>query len=272
MSLRTICLLSCVVALCACFESRGLEQGEPAEPIQEGDYKARRADAEHSQADRCCEEAGAIGIADGYRDAVMRGVEEDRPMGDSGARYDPQAAGECVAAIEASACRNIKDVHADATLAACGRIYTRGNRTLGQSCKQWADCAESTEGEMTCSVAEVTQEGLVYECMLFVRLREGDDCVSGDRRVDVECELPLLCDEVIGRCVSPAERGAPCLTGPSWGDTCAEGSVCDRTGSKRCVEPIPVGDACEDGELCEGLACADGVCRTPTEYISWCSW
>ena len=258
--------------LCACFQAREQAQDEPIDPIAEANYVGRRVDAEESRAERCCEEAGAIGIADGYWDAVTRGLEESRPMDDSGAHYDPQAAGECVAALEASPCRHAKDTGRDEGLAACARIYTRGHRTLRQSCKQFYDCAESTEGETTCGIAEVTTEGFLYECKLLERLGEGDVCVNDDPHMELECELPLLCDPVSERCVAPAERGEPCITGPTWGDTCAMGSLCDRTDSMRCVEPIAVGDACEDGELCEGLACGDGACRAPSEYSGLCTW
>jgi hypothetical protein len=262
--------LSWVVVLCACSDSHRAEQAEP--PIDEADYAFARTDAELSHAERCCERVGAMGTTSGFRDAVLRGLDESQPADDSGARYDPQAAAECVAALEAAPCPNTKQAPLAAILETCARIYTRGNRALGESCTSDFECAESDQGETICGAAEVTRHGIARECKALERAGEGQRCMSDDPFVELRCDGTLLCDDDSQRCVAPAARGERCLTGPAWGDTCERGSVCDRTDTERCIEPIAIGDACEDGELCEGLACRGGACREPISYSGLCEW
>ena len=94
---------------------------------------------------------------------------------------------------------------------------------------------------------------------------EGERCTGALSKlpVDLECRWPLLCDAERGVCVPRPARGEPCLTGAGWGDTCAQGSVCDSSDSKRCVEPAEIGSPCEWPNLCEGGACIEGRCREP---------
>jgi hypothetical protein len=46
--------------------------------------------------------------------------------------------------------------------------------------------------------------------------------------------------------------------------------MCDRTGTKRCVKPTPVGKPCETIEDCESLGCAEGTCREPLFILRLC--
>lgn len=95
-------------------------------------------------------------------------------------------------------------------------------------------------------------------------LAEGESCAPdpGTSEVYRGCATPLLCDPSTLTCRPLAELGEPCVTGTVYGDTCAAGAVCDRFGSKTCVEARAVGDVCDTQEQCEGINCKDGRCQS----------
>jgi hypothetical protein len=246
---------------------------DPTEVKDEGAYVRVRAEVELRHVERCCEEAGARGVDRSYMDAIRRGLSEDRPARESGARYDPEAAAQCLAALADWVCLDQKEPGPVVVNSPCGRIYQRGDRALGESCESDYDCAEPDGTTTTCGVSDVTSEGLVYACQVLDVVREGEPCESPEPLLALYCQWPLLCHPETARCVALAERGEECITGSAWGDTCATGSVCDRLGSATCIEPIAKGEPCEDdGELCESLACADGLCRPAIYDTTACIW
>jgi hypothetical protein len=114
----------------------------------------------------------------------------------------------------------------------------------------------------------LTPDGWVAgECYEQKVLTVGDTC---DGTLNEACPTPLLCDPNQKRCMPLAALGEACITGSSFGDTCEAGALCDRMGTKRCIEPKPVGADCESIEECEGLACIGGVCREPLDAITLC--
>jgi hypothetical protein len=255
----------------ACYDS---DASRPREAVEdESAYEQARADVGWMQTQACCMEAGARGVASTHRAAILRGLAEDRPSPDSGARYDAQAAAACLDVLTAPApCWQLKTPFPPAHDRPCARIYRRGNRQLGEVCRSSWDCAEHARGETTCGFGSVTPDGIIDVCKLQRVAEEGEPCADDDPETEIHCEWPLLCDPQSERCVARAERGERCITGPNWGDTCASGSVCDRLNTERCIEPIGVGEACTDGEQCEGSACVERTCRPPNDYAADCEW
>jgi len=267
--------LACVaLALVGCSASDDDVPG--AEPMDdelenEAAYVDARSEIEQSYREDCCQEAGARGAED-QADVIRRGLLVNRPSSGSGARYDADAALDCLRELLDRGCAHAKDSRVVVSDSACNRIYRRGNVAIGESCESFYDCAESGGVETTCGVAHVTADGISYACKALERAREGEPCVSQNPSVEYDCEWPLLCHEDAGVCVARAARGEQCITGPVWGDTCAMGSVCDRLDTKICVEPIAEGEPCEDGERCEYLACEEGLCRPPIYEPAACIW
>jgi hypothetical protein len=254
----------------ACYDS---DASRPREAVEdESAFEQALAEVDWMQAQACCAEAGARGVANTYRAAVLRGLAEDRPSPDSGTRYDAQAAAACLDELTAVPCWQLKTPFAPANDSACDRVYRRGNRQLGEVCRSFWDCAEHARGETTCGFGSVAPDGIIDVCKLQFLAEEGESCADDDPETEIYCEWPLLCDPQSERCLARAERGERCITGPEWGDTCASGSVCDRLDTERCIEPIGVGEACTDGELCEGSTCVEGTCRPANDYSGYCEW
>jgi hypothetical protein len=260
-----------LVGSMGCYDS---DARRPPEQVEESAYEQALADFRLVEAEACCEEAGARGVWSGYRDAVLRGLTEDAPSPDSGARYDPQAAAACLDSLAPLPCWHLKMPFPPARDDnPCARIYRRGNRQLGEECRTHWDCAEHARGDTTCGFGRrVGPDTIMDVCKLQFLVEEGEPCVEDDPLTELYCRWPLLCDPTSERCVARAERGEPCLVGLSWGDTCAAGSVCDRSDTERCIEPIAVGDACEDGERCEGSACVEETCRPASDFAADCEW
>jgi hypothetical protein len=96
---------------------------------------------------------------------------------------------------------------------------------------------------------------------------KGEHCGNTDTAHADECAAPLLCDDS-NHCAVLAARGEHCITGTTWGDTCAPRSVCDRNGTHTCIAATPVGQACTSVEACEALSCIDGLCREPLFLVT----
>jgi hypothetical protein len=270
--MRAACTLFALVVTgaSACYDS---DAGRPREAVEdEAAFEQALAEVDWMQAQACCQEAGARGVESTLRAAILRGMAEDRPSPDSGARYDAQAAAACLDELAAPAlCWQLKTPFPRANDSPCARVYQRGNRQLGEVCRSFWDCAEHARGEATCGFGSVAPDGIIDVCKLQFLAEEGEPCADDDPETEVYCQWPLLCDPS-ERCVARAERGERCITGFNWGDTCALGSVCDRLDTERCVEPIGVGEACSDDELCEGSACVEETCRPANDYSGFCEW
>jgi hypothetical protein len=241
-----------------------------AEPMSEDGYYRALAAAECALQERCCARAG-LRIRTGCAEELEPKLRTWRPDPSSGARFDPEAAAACVNGFAAIECVHVKIGRSDPP--ACARIYAHGRQPLGARCVDSAFECAPVEGEIvTCTPTSLTaDEGI---CLIYRQVAEGDHCgdVQRETNSELNCRRELLCDDQRLVCVPRAERGEPCLTGYAWGDTCAEGSVCDRLGSKRCVEPAPIGSACDGGleNLCEGHLCVAGQCREPLWDMLYC--
>jgi hypothetical protein len=232
------------------------KDGTRADRISEAELPQRFSDAMRAWDRRCCDQVG-LGPPEGEAWPVREGAR---------ATFDPEAAALCIAEIEASACQLFKESVTGPE--SCGNVYT-GTVALGEACFTRWDCAPS---DLPDSYAGCLL-GLGEESSVCTRVhlrKEGEDCAWSAGEERVECERPLLCDHEDDLCARPAKLGERCITGPLWGDTCEQGAVCDRTGTKRCVKPTPVGQACASIEDCEAQACVGGTCREPLFIVNLC--
>jgi hypothetical protein len=241
----------------------GVDTDAEVAPVAEADYVHALSSAEAEQATRCCLQAGLSGVDDGYEAHVELGERAWLPAPDSGAVYDPKIGGQCVAAYAHAECALAKNALEGHVPAVCGRVYARGHRRLGEACNVNQDCEQPVGKVTVCALGQVVDKKAVRVCKELKEAAEGAPCLASDDAVVFQCQKALLCDDKQNRCVRPAARGGACLTGATWGDTCEQGSVCDRAGSKRCVAPAAVGTACSYDNLCEGFACMGNECREP---------
>lgn len=184
------------------------------------------------------------------------------------ASYDPRAAAACVAEFAQRECPLLKAPPHEPS--ACDDVYARGNRQVGEPCQTSYECAQAPGMLTGCAGASVG-EGIDGSCVNYEWAGEGESCHSDRRGISVRCEGALVCDNQRGICMRRAEHGESCLSWPTFGDTCAPGSVCDHEGSGRCVAPIPVGEPCGpdiEGQ-CEGFACIHDACREPLSHANF---
>jgi hypothetical protein len=244
--------------------------GVPAasKPVSEKDYPKQMVAAETALIDRCCKRVGSPGVADDYASKDLQFYANVAPSPDAGAVYDPEAAGRCIVSYEKADCTPTKD-HGQA-LPGCAAIYKRGRFALGHECRSYNDCSEQglpAGDHAECRPSMMHADGTYSRACTRIRyVGEGEACnQTAADGVFTDCEDPtLLCDEHSHLCTPYAKRGAVCMTGAVWGDTCEIGSVCDRTDTKTCLAPLPVGAKCGGpNTLCEGYFCYDGTCREP---------
>jgi hypothetical protein len=190
------------------------------------------------------------------------------PDRSSGAEFNPAAGGACVEQTRNQSCDPGKGpLHA---LDACGKVYQGGQRKAGEVCSSTWDCAPIDEPNAyaNCWWSDASKTQSVCGKLRIRKL--GESCAEVSPGLQDYCEPGLFCDDATQLCVAPAKLGETCITGTNWGDTCAAGAVCDRTNTKTCVLPKPVGAACSAPEECEYLACIGGQCREPLWYVSIC--
>jgi hypothetical protein len=265
--------LLCVVGALGCAQSRPPSERTDADadtdtPLREEGYYRARAEAMCALSARCCQRAG-LRTSTTCVETMLAGVLHWRPDRIAGARYDADAAAACVNGYADLECGLAK---ADRTVpAACAHVYEPGRRKLGERCTDSSqfECAPSEAGDTFCALTRL-REPTESTCVVAKYLNEGEPCVDlvPEPNVEALCDLPLICDEERGLCARRAERGQRC--DPTYGDTCAQGSVCDRA-SRRCVEPPPIGDPCDPADnRCEQLACIGGRCREPLSDFRAC--
>jgi hypothetical protein len=271
MHLSLIFLALTLLVLSACYDS---DVTPPPEELESADaYVEAVVEIELQRVQRCCDEAGARGVVDGYEVGYL-----SWPASDSGVPFDGHAAAACLrdlAQLELP-CWQLKVPFPSYQGTACHLVYGRGDRQLGDPCEEPWDCALDERGDTLCGARWVSASRVFEDvCQLYRIAQEGEVCMDDDPETTIDCEWPLLCDEENGRCVTRAARGERCLTGSQWGDTCELGSVCDSDGTERCVEPISEGERCGDQSTdfsCEGGNCQDGVCRAPVDDPFACEW
>lgn len=210
------------------------EEGSSAEPIPVEQLPVRAAAALCDNIGPCCASAGyaydAAQCKQTMQDLVNGFLIEPAQRG--GAKYDAQAAGECVAWFE-SAARQCSTSNAPE---ACDRIFV-GTKAAGEACLDSVECAPVAGAEVDCDGAEGQRV-----CVVEKRGTLGDACAD-------------TCTED-GEGVSCAGTGSSTGTATCWtndGLHCADGS---------CAALAQPGEACSSDSGCVGTAyCAGGSCQ-----------
>ena len=260
-------LLLCAVLGPGCARSRAPSSGAGGasgmEPVPESEFAAALAEARCDHYAHCCERAGLEPEHAAECKAQWTAIyERDRPAASSGARYAGTAAAACIEAIAQRDCPLVKGP--EPRREPCARLYSRGHLQPGERCQTDGPFECALAGHRITVCAFTPGSGFTERsCQIGMEFAEGERCVIGDPPQVYPCSWGLFCDEEQGVCVGRAERGEPCLVDAASGDTCAKGSVCDRT-TERCVEPAKVGATCDPGSnLCEAGKCISGQCREP---------
>jgi hypothetical protein len=185
--------------------------------------------------------------------------------------YDPQAAGDCIAEIQAtySVCSS-----SSAAMSACQQVCT-GSTPMGSPCTTSQDCVKSSTGVVMCGPTSTS--GATSVCSTETHGKAGDSCsetctmsadgniwscyvqaaTSGDAATagtahcytneGVYCASDYVCRPLIA-------IGANCTVANS----CAQGAYCDPTTS-RCTQKVALGSICS---LANGVCVDGGYCTT----------
>jgi hypothetical protein len=245
------------LALIACDKSHNAKDSESA-PVSASDYPDRLTEAIYELDMRCCQRAGLI-----------RSEPSDEPWPEARAKFDAKVAAQCLAQTARMPCPLEKGDLESFQPPVCRKVYT-GTVALGEPCFTPWDCAPSDQSDeyIGCPLGLGASSSV---CTRVFQRKAGESCrLVRTHSDELDCAPPLLCDDQKGVCVPRAKLGERCLTSADWGDTCAPGAMCDRTGTKRCVKPTPVGQPCDTIEDCESLACVDGLCREPLSILPLC--
>jgi len=178
--------------------------------------------------------------------------------------YDPQAAGDCYAEVEAnlSVCSNVVS-----SKSACNRICN-GTLAAGTICTADRDCAKPVNGTVSCTSVGTTSSAAV--CVVHPHGKVGDGCTL--------------------TCTSPADGSSESCDGttPAAGDPTPTGTAGCYTNDGlyckydyTCSEFIPVGQSCDHFGGCQSGAYCDVSTTTATCYAkvavgapcsgySWC--
>lgn len=237
----------------------------PAPDSEVVTFYRRLAQAYADLVTRCCERVELRSIADpeGFAESYIA----EHPSPASGAVFNPEQGELCIAAVERAGCTLAKDPVP--SLPECFDIHPGGNLAIGSVCVSSYECAWSIDQPTAC-VGSTENGRTVSRCRRDIVRAAGESCAS--REVDdlstVSCAEPTRCDFRTVTCQPRPERGEACEVTNGRGDTCAHGSVCDRSDTGLCVAPKAWGEACIDDEECEGFKCFYGKCREPLFEIS----
>lgn len=231
----------------------------PYERVPERDFIAAWGRAHTALLENCCEYFG--------RSVAEAASGPPAPRAESGAIYDEAAGSACIAQLMARSCPHGKD--GPTVPDACSDAFHDGQLGTNEICTSGWECRQTTETPQSCS-ARAEGDAIVRRC----RTRgapvpdAGEPCLpEEDGRPS--CRPPLQCRPDL-RCDLP-QLGEPCLSGAPWGDTCAKGLVCDALDTKRCIEPLSPGSACNSWQQCELFLCVDGACAEPMFGVHACT-
>ena len=181
--------------------------------------------------------------------------------------YDPQAAGDCIAELQAaySACSLSRTA-----MSACDRVCI-GTAAPGASCTSDSDCAQPAFGTASCAWQNASSAALV--CVVRVPGKEGDACSSTcTKSADGN---GLACDSgvpVVGVTNSQPSGAASCYTND--GLYCSTNSVCQplvAIGSSCTAGDVCVNGAyCTTAQICGPQKAAGATCDTPLECLGDC--
>jgi hypothetical protein len=241
-----------------CGDADAGPQADAGTPLTAEAFPATLVRAECEQLERCCVQAGYAAATQDCTDAPDPSLLQ--AFTGPAERFDAHAAASCLRELAQGECPRQKHARLSRPQA-CNEAYLPGGAARGEACERTSDC-RAVAGEVSYCAADWTEGGTSRRCVRSLEVGEGEACTDPDPLVQRRCALGLLCDDS-AHCVRPARLGDTCLTGPIWGDTCAAGSVCDRTDTRTCVAAVAQGEACAVPEDCEGLLCSDGVCGPP---------
>lgn len=266
--------------------SRGVGSGAS---VGEQQFVGSYADTICNAAPPCCRDRGVpydkarcMTVVMGFAQAQLNETRANNR------RYDPRAAGQCLAAIRASGktCGALVALDDEDV---CSGVFT-GAAKPGEPCKSSNDCLPTTEGKMSCLYAANTSSDKGV-CQVRKQGRAGDLCGDqADSGMAVDCTgdeslycggtpstcrpLPqagescfLLCGKSsfcnAGRCVARTPAGAPCETQNPFAPTCADGLFCDPSAKACAAKRIP-GSACATNDECQTGNCKALVCSKDT--------
>lgn len=208
--------------------------------------------------------------------------------------YDPQAAGNCIAELQAtlSTCSS-----SGSATSACDHMCN-GNVAPGAACQRYSDCAQPANGTVSCTLADASSTTTV--CVVRTRGKAGDACSETCTATADGNGLGCSMNVTAGT-ASPPTSGANCYTNDGLyctssyvcqplvavgsscgnGDICVNGAYCNFT-TTQCAAKIAVGASCSGAascvdsaycttaQICASKKAAGAACQNYDECISSC--
>lgn len=264
--------------------------GGGSTPVPADQFVTRFIDAVCNNIGSCCQQSGFAYDAAGCK--ALGQAEFKQPVSESpSVVYDPNAAGDCIAAVQkaATSCGAF-----DFDSSACEAIL-KGTLQAGAVCASSEECADPAGGNAYCDVPLDATSG---KCVVETRGKSGESCGStctdhGDGSSDcmgstqwtgqASCYVNdgLYCNgtcqpvipvgqpcEVDGCAMGAYCQAGTCTAFPSAGEPCADGylcgdaSYCDPGGT--CQSEKAKGQSCASDEECSTHRCDAGLCSTDT--------
>ena len=273
--------------------------GGSAPPVSSTDFAGSYAHAVCDNIAACCAKSG-IGYDASACFTSVQGLIQGlvvNPATASGATYDANAAGDCIARVrDASiACGETTQMQSDLN-AACNRVYS-GTKKPGETCNTSTDCQAPAEGTVTCDhwSSSGGDAGPMSGSLCQVRTtpKGGETCGSSSSGAPpstvAACDYgqsdTFMCDYQSHTCVPRGEIGASCTSSDgcvttaycsmqkcvakvgiggactSFGSECDATSRCDAV-TKMCAAKLADGAACTTSTDCTGNQCSSGKCRS----------
>jgi hypothetical protein len=230
----------------------------PFPPITAAEFPQQLGAARVGLLNKCCDRIGRI------NSVIDTGP--PAPSAASGAVYDEAAGAACIAQYHDLSCPHGKDP--PQLSEACQAAYRGGRLQIGETCTTDWECQRDAQQTLICAV-RLDETGVVRTCQPSgpALPSAGQSCLP-EGTAGLRCLPPAECRD--DTCSLPG-LGEPCLVEALYGDTCGKGLVCDREGSRLCIEPKRAGSPCASVRECELFACIDGVCAEPLWGLSACS-
>lgn len=214
--------------------------------VSEQQFPSSYAETVCDVAPPCCRERGVPYDRARCKTVVMGFAQAElNETRASSRRYDPLAAGRCLAAIRASAktCGALVALDDDDL---CNGVFT-GAAKPGEPCKTSNDCLPTSEGTPSCVYA-----ANAGTCRLLPQA--GESCV-------LFCAKANFCKA--GTCTARTAAGAPCEKQNPLAPTCADGLFCDPA-AKACTAKRTPGSGCTANDECQTGNCKAQVCSEHT--------
>jgi hypothetical protein len=252
----------------------GKSEGNAATPVQQSQLPTKVADLLCDSLAGCCQSQGFAFDSDACKTGYVAELEDSLSEYDpQKVTYDAQAAGDCLAAAQASTqCGEIED-----DVPACERVF-RGLVAVGQPCSESRECQQPDGKRVSCASEDgldaavctlvtdtVARHGKLGEAC-FTTCFDDDDCGFAVAPTPVGEAAPapgsepavcyrnegLFCDA--GVCAELAPVDSPCLDYSA----CAGDAFCDFN-TQLCTAPRANGEPCESGNECQSKHCVDSL-------------